>query len=323
MSAHEGAPSLPEVLTSTNLNGFGTKYEGKVRDVYDPGNGTLILVATDRHSSFDRHIADIPRKGEILNLSSAFWFEQTKDIVPNHLIAMPHPNVMVVKKTKPLKIEAVMRGYLTGVTDTSIWTRYQKGERSFGGITLAEGLSKDTPLPEAIFDPTTKEDTHDRNISVEEFVTEGFVTAEQFAEVKRIATLLFERGQKIAYEHGLILVDTKYEFGVDEEGTIVLIDEIHTPDSSRWWFAESYDARVAAGEPPEFFDKEFLRLWFREHSDPYKDATLPQAPAELITEMTRRYTAIYEQMTGEKLTALAPGSIEKRIQKALDDYYAA
>jgi phosphoribosylaminoimidazole-succinocarboxamide synthase len=312
-----------EVLTSTNLTEFGTKYEGKVRDVYDPGNGTLILIATDRHSSFDRHIADIPRKGEILNLSSAFWFKETEDIVPNHLTGMPHPNVMIVKKTKPLKIEAVMRGYLTGVTDTSIWTRYQNGERTFGGLTLSEGLAKDTPLPEPIFDPTTKEATHDRNLSQEDFIREGFVTAEQYAEAKRIATALFMRGQKVAREHGLILVDTKYEFGLDDNGAVVLIDEIHTPDSSRWWFADSYEKRLAAGEPPEFFDKEFLRLWFREHSDPYKDAVLPEAPPELIQEMTRRYTAIYEQMTRQKLAPLASGSIEEHIRKALHDYYAA
>lgn len=321
MNPAERPPKLMNpVLVETNLSEFGTKYKGKVRDVYDPGNGTLILVATDRHSSFDRHIADIPRKGEILNRISAFWFQKTKDIVPNHLLAMPDGNVTVAKKTKPLKIEAVVRGYLTGVTDTSIWTRYQNGERTFGGVTLAEGLTKDTALPQPVFDPTTKEETHDRNLGKDDMVREGFISAEQYAEVERIAIALYNRGNEIARERGLILVDTKYEFGVDEDGTIVLIDEIHTPDSSRWWYAATYGERVAEGKAPEFFDKEFLRLWFREHSDPYKDATLPAAPAELIEEMTRRYTAIYEQITGETLPPLSAGSIEARIREALKTY---
>ena len=310
-----------DVLTRTDLPNLGGKYEGKVRDVYDPGDGTLVIVSTDRHSSFDRHIADIPRKGEVLSRASELWFGLTVDIVPNHLIAKPDPNVMIVRKTKPLKIEAVMRGYLTGVTDTSIWTRYQNGERAFGGFTLPDGMKKDTALPAPLFDPTTKEDTHDRNLSREGFITEGIVTAEEYDEVKRLAETLFARGQEYAKSRGLILVDTKYEFGRDEEGRIILIDEIHTPDSSRWWFADSYAERLAQGKPPEFFDKEFLRIWFREHSDPYKDATLPEAPPELIAEMTRRYLDIYERLSGAPLPALPPGSIVERITASLDAYY--
>lgn len=313
---------MEPVLTGTDFPGLGRKYQGKVRDVYDPGDGTLIIISTDRHSSFDRHIADIPRKGEVLSRVSKFWFELTKDVVANHLLEKPDPNVMVVRKTSPLRIEAVMRGYLTGVTDTAIWTRYQNGERSFGGLTLPDGLAKDSPLPSAIFDPTTKEDTHDRNLGKEGMVAEGFVTAEEYEEVRRLALALFARGQEYARSRGLILVDTKYEFGRDEDGGIILIDEIHTPDSSRWWFADSYEERIKEGKAPEFFDKEFLRLWFREHSDPYKDATLPEAPPELIGEMTRRYKDIYERITGEALPALPSGDIQDRIRSNLKAHEA-
>ncbi len=312
---------MTETLTSLDIPDFGEKYEGKVRFVFDRGD-TLVMVASDKHSSFDRHIADIPRKGEILNRISAFWFAKTGHIVPNHFIAMPDPNAMVVRKTSPLRIEAVMRGYLTGVTDTSIWTRYQNGEREFGGLTLPDGMKKDEPLPAPIFDPTTKEATHDRNLDKEAMVAEGFVTAEHYEDAKRLATALFVFGQQYAKERGLILVDTKYEFGVDENGKVILIDEVHTPDSSRWWYADSYAERLAEGKAPEFFDKEFLRIWFREHCDPYKDAVLPEAPAELIEEMTRRYTDIYERITGEALPPLAPGSIQERIRANLSSYEA-
>lgn len=309
---------MEEVLTGTDFSWLGPRYVGKVRDVYDQGE-TLVMIATDRHSSFDRHIADIPRKGEVLNRISDFWMEMSKDIVPNHFIEMPDANVTIAKKTTPMKIEAVVRGYLTGVTDTSIWTRYQAGERVFGGVTLPENMTKDTALPSAVFDPTTKEATHDRNLARDGFVAEGIVSGEEYDEVQRLALALFAAGQEYAKSRGLILVDTKYEFGKDADGHIILIDEIHTPDSSRWWFADSYEERRAQGKPPEFFDKEFLRLWFREHCDPYKDATLPEAPPELVAEMTRRYMDIYERITGSKLPALT-GPITTRIETALQPY---
>lgn len=212
-----------------------------------------------------------------------------------------------------------MRGYLTGVTDTSIWTRYQKGERSFGDLTLDDGLKKNTKLAQPIFDPTTKEEEHDRTLTPQEMVQEGFITAELFEAVKGTAMKLFLRGQQVASARGLILVDTKYEFGLDENNQLVLIDEIHTPDSSRWWKLDSYEARIAAGQEPEYFDKEFLRLWFKDHCDPYKDATLPEAPAELIAELSRRYIEMYEMITGEKF---APGEepILPRIERNLKQY---
>ena len=303
---------------------------GKVRDIYQQRD-RIILITTDRHSSFDRIIAHVPHKGQVLNQASLWWFEQTKDIVPNHVISSPDPNVTVGKKCKPVPIEAVMRGYLTGVTDTSIWTRYSAGQRGFGDMELPHGMTKNQKLPHPIFDPTTKEEGHDRPISPRDLVAEGFITQQVLDQIKETTHKLFERGQELAAKRGLILVDTKYEFGTDEKGNLTLIDEIHTPDSSRWWKLDSYEARIAAKEParttdavqsggePEYFDKEFLRLWFKDHSDPYKDATLPEAPAELIEELSRRYIQMYEQITGQPFV---PGEepIVPRIESNLKQY---
>ena len=307
-----------EVLRETNFDFLGEKKVGKVRDIYIQTE-RLILVTTDRHSSFDRIIAHVPWKGQVLNQISAWWFEQTKDIVPNHVIAVPDPNVMVAKKMQLVPVEAVMRGYLTGVTDTAIWTRYVSGQRTFGNLSLPEGMKKNQKLTHPVFDPTTKEDTHDRAISTEQMIQEGLITEELLEEVKETATKLFLRGQEVAAERGLILVDTKYEFGLDENGDLVLIDEIHTPDSSRFWQLKSYEERIAKDEEPEYFDKEFLRLWFKEHSDPYKDEKLPDAPTDMIEEMSRRYIQMYEQITGEKFI---PGEqpIISRLEKNLQTY---
>ncbi|MBU6323548.1 MAG: phosphoribosylaminoimidazolesuccinocarboxamide synthase [Patescibacteria group bacterium] len=305
-----------QVLKETDFKEFGERKKGKVRDIYFQPE-RLILITTDRLTGFDRFLACIPNKGAVLNLSSAFWFDATKDIVPNHIIAVPDPNVTVAKRYEPLKIEGVVRGYLTGSTDTSIWTRYGKGERTFGGITLPDGLAKNTKLPQAIFDPTTKEDVHDRALTPDELVAEGFITKELFEKVQETALKLFKRGQDVAAKHGLILVDTKYEFGTDENGELVLIDEIHTPDSSRYWQLATYGARMAKGEAPEHFDKEFIRLWFKEHSDPYKDEVLPEAPTDLIEELSRRYIAIYEQLSGKAFPKPSDEPIEERIRKNL------
>jgi phosphoribosylaminoimidazole-succinocarboxamide synthase len=325
---------MTEVLKETNLDFLGKKRVGKVRDIYeqpDPsspsGQGRLILISTDRHSSFDRIIAHIPHKGQVLNQVSAWWFEQTKDIVPNHVLAIPDPNVTVGKKCTMVPVEAVVRGYLTGVTDTAIWTRYEKGMRDFGGVALPDGMKKNQKLPSPIFDPTTKEEKHDRSLTLEEMMAEGFITKELFESVKETALILFAKGQEIAAKRGLILVDTKYEFGLDpstslgagEPGRLVLIDEIHTPDSSRYWMLESYDERLAKGEEPEYFDKEFLRLWFKENSDPYKDKVLPDAPKELVTELSRRYIQMYEKITGKKFIA-GEQPITPRIKKNLQSY---
>ncbi|MDO9413951.1 MAG: phosphoribosylaminoimidazolesuccinocarboxamide synthase [Pseudolabrys sp.] len=305
-------------LKSTSFDFLGPKKIGKVRDIYDQGD-KLILISTDRHSSFDRIIAHIPLKGQILNQLSAWWFERTKDIVGNHVHAVPDPNVTVAKKYKMVPVEAVIRGYLTGVTDTAIWTRYSAGQRTFGDLTLPDGMKKNQQLPVPVFDPTTKEDAHDRAITPAEMIAEGFISAALFEKMKKIALALFARGQEIAARQGLILVDTKYEFGVDDSGELVLIDEMHTPDSSRYWQRDSYEERFARNEEPHYFDKEFLRLWFKDNCDPYKDAVLPEAPAELVTEMTRRYVQMYEQITGDKFK---PGEtpIEARIGRNLAPY---
>lgn len=307
-----------DVLRETSFDFLGPKKTGKVRDIYTQKD-RLILITTDRHSSFDRIIAHIPWKGQVLNQISAWWFEQTKDIVPNHVLAVPDPNVTVARKMKTVPVEAVMRGYLTGVTDTAIWTRYSGGMRTFGEITLPNAMKKNQKLPKPIFDPTTKEDTHDRAISPEEMIAEGLITKELFEAVKETAIKLFLRGQEIAARKGLILVDTKYEFGLEEDGTLVLIDEIHTPDSSRYWQVEGYEERMAKGEEPKSFDKEFLRLWFKEHCDPYKDAVLPDAPLELVEELSRRYIQMYEQITGQKFV---PGEepVLPRIERNLKSF---
>jgi phosphoribosylaminoimidazole-succinocarboxamide synthase len=308
-----------DIITETNFPNLGALKHGKMRDMYFQDD-RLTLVSTDRHSSFDRIIAHIPNKGAVLNLSSAFWFKKTEDIIKNHVLEIPDPNVTVVKRVKPLAIEAVVRGYLTGSTATSIWARYQNGERQFGDLTLADGLKKNTKLPHPIFDPTTKEGTHDRTLSLADLVAEGFVTQELLDTVKATALALFARGQDVAAEHGLVLVDTKYEFGIDENGELLLIDEIHTPDSSRYWKLGSHEERTARGEEPENFDREFLRLWFRANCDPYNDAVLPQAPPDMVAELSRRYIEIYEQLTGEKFSVDQNEDPLLRMEKNLRKY---
>ena len=286
-----------DILKETNFSFLGPKIAGKVRDIYDRGD-KLILITTDRHSSFDRIIAHIPWKGQVLNQISARWFEYTKDIVPNHVLATPDPNVTVARKCKLVPIEAVVRGYLTGVTDTAIWTRYGKGQRDIGGIAIAEGMKKNQKLPQPLFDPTTKEAVHDRVLTPEQMIAEGFVTQDLFDRIKKTAMALYPRGQDIAARRGLILVDTKYEFGTDENGGLVLIDEIGTPDPSRYCGSAVYDT-LPRGEEPEYFDKEFLRLWFIKNSAPYADAKLPDAPEDLVQELSRRYIQMYEEIADE------------------------
>lgn len=308
-----------EVLTGTRYTNLGAKRVGKVRDLYEQDE-RLILVTTDRHSSFDRIIAHIPWKGQVLNQLSEFWFNKTEDIVRNHMLDVPDPNAMVVEKCAMVPIECVVRGYITGVTDTSLWTLYAKGgRRDFGNFTLPDGLRKNEKLERPVFTPTTKSDEHDRPVTPQEAVAEGIVPKELMDELERVSLALYARGADIARQRGLILVDTKYEFGLDPEGGLVLIDEVHTPDSSRYWQLDSYDERFAAGKDPEFFDKEFLRLWFKEHCDPYKDATLPEAPPEMIEELSRRYIHMYETLTGGAFHR-GETPIEERIERNLQTY---
>jgi phosphoribosylaminoimidazole-succinocarboxamide synthase len=289
---------LNNCITETDLP-IGKKYRGKVRDVYDIGD-QLILITTDRQSAFDRILAAIPFKGQVLNLTSAWWFEQTRHIVKNHVVDLPDANVIVVEKCEVFPIEFVVRGYITGSTSTSLWTVYKNGSRNYCGINLPEGLVKNQRLTAAMLTPTTKEKVHDRPISPEEIISEGWMSKNDWKTASEIALKLFAFGQKKALENGLILVDTKYEFGRDSNGNIVLVDEIHTPDSSRYWIADTYNNRFNSGKEPQNIDKEFLRLWFIDNCDPYNDKILPPAPEELIVELSQRYIFLYETITGNR-----------------------
>ncbi|MBU0627652.1 MAG: phosphoribosylaminoimidazolesuccinocarboxamide synthase [Nanoarchaeota archaeon] len=303
-------------LKETDLPKLGNKYKGKVRDVY-VGEKNLFLISTDRQSAFDRNLANIPFKGQVLTQTSGFWFDHTKDIIQNHVIEMPDPNVVVCKKLKVFPVEVVVRGYITGVTSTAAWTAYEKGERNFCGNTLPEGLKKNQKFEKPILTPTTKSDEHDEKISAKEIVKRNLMTQEQWDFVADKALKLFQRGTEIAEKNGLILVDTKYEFGHDEKGNIYLIDEIHTPDSSRFWIKSTYNERLNKGEEPENIDKEFLRLWFKKHCDPYKDKELPEAPKELVVELSKRYIKLYEMITGKEFKANV-GDVSGRIEKNLE-----
>nr|WP_162263941.1 phosphoribosylaminoimidazolesuccinocarboxamide synthase [Legionella shakespearei] len=311
--------ALPFCLTETNFD-FGKRYKGKVRDTYDLGD-KLILVTTDRQSAFDRLLASVPYKGQVLNLTSVWWFKNTESIVPNHLIAVPDPNVVIAKKCKVFPIEFVVRGYISGTTSTSLWTQYQKGVRDYCGLSFPEGLKKNQQLPEPILTPTTKETEHDRPISPKEIVSEGWMTQADWDEASELALKLFRYGMEVAARHGLILVDTKYEFGRDANGRIVLVDEIHTPDSSRYWLAAGYQERFDAGKEPENIDKEFLRLWFVDHCDPYNDKVLPQAPDELIVTLASRYIQLYQTITKEPFVYEdKPGPVNQRIMNNIEQW---
>lgn len=311
--------ALPYCLTETNF-AFGKKYRGKVRDTYDLGD-RLLLVTTDRQSAFDRYIAAIPCKGQVLNLTSLWWFEQTEHIQANHLLAVPDPNVMIAKKCRVFPIEFVVRAYISGSTGTALWTQYQKGLRAYCGHRLPEGLKKNQALPEVILTPTTKEAEHDRPISAEEIIAEGWMSQADWEEASAAALKLFHYGSEIARQQGLILVDTKYEFGRDANGQLTLVDELHTPDSSRYWLAESYEARIAAGLEPDNIDKEFLRLWYVDHCNPYEDEVLPEAPEELVLTLAGRYVQLYEKITGHAFNfAHSRAQAQPRIVKNVAGY---
>tara|TARA_B100000929_G_scaffold289313_1_gene279678 strand:+ start:1378 stop:2349 length:972 start_codon:yes stop_codon:yes gene_type:complete len=310
---------LNNCLTETSFL-KGNKRTGKVRDQYDVGD-KIVLITTDRQSAFDRVLASIPFKGQVLNQTSAWWFKKTEHIVANHLIEMPDPNVVIAKKCKVIPIEFVVRGYITGSTSTSLWTVYNSGDREYCGNKLPEGLIKNQKLDDNMLTPTTKEEHHDRPISPKDIIKEGWMTKEDWGFCSKIALDLFSFGQKVAAEHGMILVDTKYEMGVDESGNILLIDEIHTPDSSRYWIKNTYEQRIENGLEPENIDKEFLRLWFVDNCDPYNDDELPPAPNDLVVELSNRYIYLYETITGESFPMPVKGElIENRITNNLKEY---
>lgn len=289
---------LDNCITETTLK-LGKKFSGKVRDMYDLGD-KLALITTDRQSAFDRILAAIPYKGHVLNLTSTWWFDHTEHIVKNHVIDVPDPNVIIAEKCIVFPIEFVVRGFITGSTSTSLWTVYKNGSRNYCGNKLPEGLVKNQQLQKPMLTPTTKEKEHDRPISPNEIVSEKWMSQADWDAASHIALRLFEFGQEQALKNGLILVDTKYEFGKDKNGNIVLIDEIHTPDSSRYWLADTYEDRFKNGQEPQNIDKEFLRLWFVDNCDPYNDEELPAAPDELVIELSQRYIMLYEMITGNK-----------------------
>ncbi len=269
---------------------------GKVRESFALPEKRRLLVTTDRLSAFDRILTAVPFKGQVLNQLSAFWFEQTRDIIPNHVLDVPDPNVLLATECEPFPIEVIVRGYISGVTKTALWYRYALGERHIYGYDFPDGLQKNDALPTPIITPTTKGETDER-ITCAEVVEHGLLDAETWEQVQAAALAIFMRGQAIARQGGLILVDTKYEFGRAPDGRVMLIDEVHTPDSSRFWVADTYAARLAAGEEPDNFDKEFLRLWYAERG--YRgDGEPPAATDDLIAQVSQRYIACYEKLTG-------------------------
>jgi phosphoribosylaminoimidazole-succinocarboxamide synthase len=291
--------ALAHPLVHTDFAELGKKYEGKVRDNYSAPDGKRYIVVTDRISAFDRVLGTLPLKGQVLNHIAAWWFEKTRDVAPNHVISVPDPNVLVAMECTPLPVEMVVRAYLTGTTSTSIWVHYEKGARTFCGHRLPEGLRKHERLPEPLLTPSTKakKGGHDVSMSRDEVLRESGVSAADFDAAAAIAMALFAAGQRVCAERGLILVDTKYELGKTRDGEIVVIDEIHTPDSSRFWFANSYDERFRAGEDPESFDKEYVRRWLAAR-DFTGDGPVPPIPDEIKVEATRRYIEAVETITG-------------------------
>jgi len=291
--------ALGTTLEATHLDALGVKYEGKVRDNYTTRDGRRFIVATDRISAFDRVLGTLPLKGQVLNLLAAYWFEQTKDIAPNHVISVPDPNVLVAKECAPLPVEMVVRAYVTGVTSTSVWTHYARGERVFCGHRLPDGLRKNERLPAPILTPSTKaaKGGHDVSASREEILAMGTIDAADFDRAAELAMKLFAFGQEKCAERGLILVDTKYEFGKTKDGEVVVIDEIHTPDSSRFWFGRTYAERSAAGAEPESFDKEYVRRWLA-GTGFTGDGSIPTIPDDIRVEAARRYIEAFETITG-------------------------
>jgi phosphoribosylaminoimidazole-succinocarboxamide synthase len=289
-----------QVLLDASIPELPNHYSGKVRENYDLPDGRRVIIATDRLSAFDRILCAVPFKGQVLTQTARFWFEATRDVCPNHVLDYPDPNVVIARHLDILPVEIVVRDYLTGTTVTSVLTLYKAGHREMYGIRLPDGLRNNQRLPHPILTPTSKafDGGHDAPLTPAEIISRGLATAAQWAQLSDYALALFARGQEMAAERGLILVDTKYEFGTDADGRIVLADEIHTPDSSRYWRADSYATRFAAGERPESFDKDFVRNWVAARCDPYRDA-IPAIPEDLVLATAAIYIQAFETITGQ------------------------
>ena len=297
--------SLFEPFTEIDLP-LPDRRDGKVRVSWAIGHDRRLIVTTDRLSAFDRVLAGVPFKGQVLNQLAAWWFDRTADIVPNHVVSVPDPNALLARSAVPLPVEVVVRGHITGVTDTSIWGMYAEGARTIYGYDFPDGLQKNTPLPNHIVTPTTKAQKggHDVPLTCAEVVERGLLDAELWDRVMAAALAVFARGVEVAERAGLILADTKYEFGLTDDGELILIDEVHTPDSSRFWMADSYERRLEAGDEPESLDKEVVRRAFADLG--YKgDGPVPAVPDEVWSATTARYIVAYERLTG---TPFDPGS---------------
>lgn len=309
--------ALKHTLREVDVPGWPAPERGKVRDAFVlPKSRRRVLVTTDRVSAFDRVIGLIPFKGQVLNQLSAFWFESTRDIVPNHLVSLPDPNALLARDAAPLPVEVVVRGYLTGVTSTSLWTLYEQGVERPYGLDLPAGMTKDSPLAQAVITPTTKATggAHDERLTCDEVLEKGLVAPDLWAQTCEAALALFARGTDIAREQGLLLVDTKYEFGLID-GALHLIDEVHTPDSSRYWLADSYAQARADGVPPTHLDKERLRKWLK--TQKYDGEGPPPAlPTEVAVDLAQTYIEIYERLTQREFE---PGALPAapRVAKAL------
>jgi phosphoribosylaminoimidazole-succinocarboxamide synthase len=305
---------IPYTLREADFPQLGDLYRGKVRDNFSRGD-RIVMVTTDRLSAFDRVLTTIPFKGEALNRLTAFWFEKTKDVAPNHILDVPDPSVLVVRRLRPLALEMVVRGYLTG----SLWRDFQAGRGAKAyGIELPAGMRKDEKFPKPILTPSTKEAVgkHDLPISPRELIGRGVLTQRQWDEIADRALALFARGQEWARTRGLILVDTKYEFGVDEQGRVWLIDEIHTPDSSRYWILEGSEERYAKGEDQRMLDKEFFRQWLIRERGYQGEGPLPDIPDDVRAEVAGKYVELVEKLTGES-PQLRVGDTRSRIEQAL------
>ena len=312
-------PYLASTIEETNFDFLGERYKGKVRDVYLPSDDVRVLIATDRQSAFDVQWCTIPLKGQVLTGISKWWFDQIGDIIPTQVIAMPDPNVMVVKNLKMVPVEIVVRGYMTGSTGTSAWVNYEKGVRNFCGNRLPEGMRKNQRFAAPIITPTTKAE-EDELIDPAGILERGLSSKKQWAEISEKAFMLFKRGQEIAARQGLILVDTKYEMGYDTEGNLTIADEVHTPDSSRYWVAASYEERFGAHKDPESLDKEFFRLWLREQGWDYGKPK-PKITDEVRLQLSAKYIDLFERMTKETFVLPREIDTQRRMEINLRKYF--
>ncbi len=310
---------LDNCLLEAKFPQWESRYKrGKVRDMYLLKDHR-VLITTDRQSAFDHVLGTIPLKGQVLNRIAQYWFEQTQDIAPNQIISVPDANVTVARELDILPVEVVVRKYMTGSSDTAIWTHYNSGVRHYCGHTLPDGMVKNQPFDEAIITPTTKDEVHDELISRDEIIAQGLVPEDTWNQVEEIAFALFARGEELAAKQGLILVDTKYEMGLDADGRITLADEIHTPDSSRFWISDTYAERHARGEEPESLDKEFLRLWLRDKG--ISDDNIPELDDEIRVQVAERYIDLFQRVTGTDFDAeLGATPVLQRIEERIAEY---